>query len=91
MNILMGDMSAADAIGLANSSYRSAVSVGNTALAAAAAADSGGSFDWATFLADMIKPANAASAPVAAAAPAPSKTPYYIAAGAALLAIVALK
>lgn len=89
MNLCMGDMTAAEAIGIANKGYAQAKAVGDTAFNAAAAADASGSFDWSTFLANIVRP-QVQNAPVAGAAK-PSTTSYLIAGGAALFAILALK
>ncbi len=92
MNIAcMGSVSAAEAIGLANQSYSAAKGVGDTAFQAAAAADASGGFDWSVFLANIVRP-QIQNTPGVAPAPAKSSTtPYLIAGGAAVLAMLALK
>ena len=82
MNIAcMGSVSAAEAIGLANQSYAAAKGIGDT----------GSSFDWSTFLANIVRP-QIQNTPGAAPAPAKSGlTPYLVAGGAAVLAMLALK
>lgn len=89
MNVRLGEMTAADAIATANQSYKAAKATGDSAFAAADAANTGGSFDWSVFLANFLRPQTPVT--IQAAPAAPSHTPYLVAGGVALLALLAFK
>ena len=88
MNIRLGEMSAAEAIGLANQSYRNAAATSSQAFVSQ---DSGESL-WETLFASVFKVVTP-QAPVVVAAPQPkpSVAPYVVAGGAALAAVLLLK